>query len=294
MSASEELSFKIGLFDKDFLLFTGVPSHRLEEEVVKKITKCKGEYLPEQKAFKIPHGELCNLLDECFDYFTEESLLEIAALLDKSGADASTKERVREKSVSKSHHRHAKEKPKEEKMKRIEEEKPKRVEEEKPKRVEEDRLKRMEEDRLKRMEAEKPKRVDEDKLKWMEADRKRREAERKNKELEERLMEFQRRRENERRELIREQDRRMEEERRREEQDGSRLKASPSRFRAPESMFQAKESVFQAKGVRKVNFDSGDDEFRREVLGMMNHLRAGMVEMKSNMSRLEQMISKKF
>jgi hypothetical protein len=73
----------------------------MEDEVVERITKCKGEYLPNKKGFLIPKDELCNLIDECFDYFTQESLLSISTLLENNGADHATKERVREKSVSK-------------------------------------------------------------------------------------------------------------------------------------------------------------------------------------------------
>jgi len=98
---SEELSFTIDLHDKDFILYTGVSARRMEDEVVERITKCKGEYLPNKKGFLIPKDELCNLIDECFDYFTQESLLSISTLLENNGADHATKERVREKSVSK-------------------------------------------------------------------------------------------------------------------------------------------------------------------------------------------------
>lgn len=136
---SEELSFTIDLHDKDFILYTGVSARRMDDEVVEKITKCKGEYLPGKKGFLIPKDELCNLIDECFDYFTQESLLNISTLLENNGADTATKERVREKSVSKNKARSkpAKEDPKEERVKeeRVKEE---RVKEE---RVKEDRVK---------------------------------------------------------------------------------------------------------------------------------------------------------
>ena len=156
---SEELSFTIDLHDKDFILYTGVSARRMEDEVVERITKCKGEYLPNKKGFLIPKDELCNLIDECFDYFTQESLLNISTLLENNGADHATKERVREKSVSKNKARskpqkeEAKEdRPKEDRTKedRTKEDRPK---EDRPKedRTKEDRVKedRVKEDRAK-------------------------------------------------------------------------------------------------------------------------------------------------
>ena len=126
---SEELSFTIDLYDKDFILYTGVSARRMEDEVVEKITKCKGEYLPSKKGFLVPKDELCNLIDECFDYFTQESLLNISNLLENNGADHVTKERVREKSVSKAkvkakglNQRPTKDDAKEERLKEVKEE----------------------------------------------------------------------------------------------------------------------------------------------------------------------------
>ena len=253
MSASEEPSFTVDLHGNDFMLHTGVASHRLEDEVVQKITKCKGEYIPSSKGFVIPHGELCNLLDECFDYFSEESLLSIASMVENTAVDQSTKERVREKSASKS---------------------------KAPK-----------------------KKKDEAKLDVIREDDK--PSKSKTRDLEEKLIALEKEREAGRR-AVREDDRRAvrdddrraarEEEKRRQErlgslQEQSRFKASPPRFRAPEPLFPSHAS---SRLKKSVNFDSQNDGLRREVMDMMSSLRTSVSDIKVNMTRLEQLISRNF
>ena len=109
--STETPEFTVEWNDKtqDFLLSVGIPVTKLSDEIIEKITMCKGEYIPHKKKFLIPHAKLCILLDECFDYFSEESLVHIAKLLDKSNSDANgirlkehTEEKIREKSVRKS------------------------------------------------------------------------------------------------------------------------------------------------------------------------------------------------
>jgi hypothetical protein len=102
----------------DLQLHTG--EAKLEKEVQDKIAKCNGEYLRDRKSFRIPKEDLCLLLDECFDYFSEESLMNIAALLDSSKADERVVREVRERSVSKSKQQKPLE-PARKKMKPIEE-----------------------------------------------------------------------------------------------------------------------------------------------------------------------------
>lgn len=256
MSASEEPSFTVDLHGNDFMLHTGVASHRLEDEVVKKITKCKGEYIPSSKGFVIPHGELCNLLDECFDYFSEESLLSIASMVENTAVDQSTKERVREKSASKS--KAPKKKREEAKLDIIREE-------------------------------DKP-------------------SKSKTRDLEEKLIALEKEREATRR-VARDDDRRAardderraarEEEKRRQErlgslQEQSRFKASPVRFRAPEPLFPSHASHASSRLKKSVNFDSQNDGLRREVMDMMSSLRTSVSDIKVNMTRLEQLISRNF
>jgi hypothetical protein len=111
MSAEATPNFTVEWNEKsqDFLLSVGMPVTKLSDEIIEQITTCKGEYLPHKKMFLIPHAKLCTLLDECFDYFSEDSLVHIAKMLDKSNANKEelkmkevAEEKVREKSVSKS------------------------------------------------------------------------------------------------------------------------------------------------------------------------------------------------
>jgi len=102
----------------DFQLHAG--DSKLEKEIQDKIAKCNGEYLRDRKSFRIPKDNLCELLDECFDYFSEESLMNIAALLDSTKADERVVREVRERSISKSKQQKPLE-PARKKMKPIEE-----------------------------------------------------------------------------------------------------------------------------------------------------------------------------
>ena len=267
MSASEEPSFTVELHGNDFMLHTGVASHRLEDEVVQKITKCKGEYIPSSKGFVIPHGELCNLLDECFDYFSEESLLSIASMVENTAVDQSTKERVREKSASKS--KAPKKKKDEAKLDVIrEDDKPSKSKT----RDLEEKLIALEKER----EAGRRAVRDDDRRAVRDDDRRVRDDDRR---------------------AVRDDDRRVrEEEKRRQErlgslQEQSRFKASPPRFRAPEPLFPSHAS---SRLKKSVNFDSQNDGLRREVMDMMSSLRTSVSDIKVNMTRLEQLISRNF
>jgi hypothetical protein len=297
MSSSEEPSFTVELHGSDFILHTGVPSHRLSEEIVKKITKCKGEYDPSDKGFVVPHGELCNLLDECFDYFTEESLLSIASLVDGSTADQNTKDRVREKSVSKS--RASKKKKEESKLDVISEEKPKgktrESEEEKPKGKTRESEEEKPKGKTRESEEEKPRSKTRDLEEKLVALEKQREDE-KRREIERRLLREEERRrveKEEERRLVREEERRREIERRLLREEQGRFKASPVRFRAPEPLFPSSGSS-NSRVKKSVNFESGNEELRREVIGMMSSLRTSVSDIKVNMARLEQLIARNF
>ena len=127
--------FTMTLHDKtnDFLLNTGIPSTKMDDELLDKINKCNCEYLPHKKSFRVPKDDLCTLLDECFDYFSEDSLINIAKLLDNAKADEKIVKEVREKSVSKSKQQKpldhsSKSKKKEEKLKPIDEKSPQKNE----------------------------------------------------------------------------------------------------------------------------------------------------------------------
>lgn len=103
-SSESPVNFTVDLFEKtkDFSLRTGILAAKMSDEMIDKIVKGGGEYHPSKKTWVVPHSKLCDLLDECFDYFTEESLVNISKLLDKANVDKEIKDKVREKSVSKS------------------------------------------------------------------------------------------------------------------------------------------------------------------------------------------------
>lgn len=98
------INFTVDLNEKskDFILNTGIPAAKMNDEMIDKITKAGGEYQPQKKNWVVPYNKLCDLLDECFDYFTEDSLVNISKLLDKANVEKEIKDKVREKSVSKS------------------------------------------------------------------------------------------------------------------------------------------------------------------------------------------------
>jgi hypothetical protein len=289
MSSSEDLCFTIDLHGKDFILNTGVPSHKLDDSVVDKITKCKGEYSPERKGFIIPIGELCNLLDECFDYFTEESLVHISDLLEKNGADVATKERVREKSVSKNKSKKKLELPA---VTREDIEKHNRKEEERLSKKEEERLSKKEEDRLSKKEEERQKSKKDD------------EHRHHRREEMERLSRIE---EEKRRHRVREEENAFDFFKNSPYSRGvsrsgspSRLKSgSPSRFRLLDETARHAfdDTLRREERVKKsVNFDPPvrvrDDDTRREIFGAVSQLKLSVSEITNRMSRLEQMVSK--
>jgi hypothetical protein len=102
-SSENPVNFTVDLFEKtkDFALHTGIPASKMSDEMIEKISKGGAEYHPSKKTWVIPHAKLCDVLDECFDYFTEESLVNISKLLDKANVDKEIKDKVREKSVNK-------------------------------------------------------------------------------------------------------------------------------------------------------------------------------------------------
>lgn len=91
------LDFKIKKKGHEFLLDTGLSMSRLMDY------KQEYEYLNSferrDECFVIPRSKLCDVLDKCFDHFTEESLMEITKLLDKN--DEVIREKITEHSVSK-------------------------------------------------------------------------------------------------------------------------------------------------------------------------------------------------
>jgi len=92
------LDFQVKKRGHEFLLDTGLSLSRLMEY------KSDYEYLTttferQEEYFVIPRSKLCDLLDRCFDHFTEESLMSITRLLDKN--DEVIRDKITEHSVSK-------------------------------------------------------------------------------------------------------------------------------------------------------------------------------------------------
>ena len=92
------LDFQIKKKGYEFLLDTGLSLPRLFEhrdayDYLTSGFENKDEY------FVIPRSKLCDLLDRCFEHFTEDSLMAITKLLDKS--DEVIRDKITEHSVSK-------------------------------------------------------------------------------------------------------------------------------------------------------------------------------------------------
>ena len=92
------LDFKVSKRGSDFLLYTGISLSVLQnyENEFRCLTSFKHD---SDDLFIIPRNKLVEVLDVCFDHFTEDSLLSITKLLDKN--DAEMKERIVERSASK-------------------------------------------------------------------------------------------------------------------------------------------------------------------------------------------------
>ena len=86
---------------QDFILTTGVSREVLQEKY-NTDARILSEYQNNGEEFLIPRTKLCDILDLCFDHFTEESLLAITKLLNRD-TDTELREQVRDRSVSKRH-----------------------------------------------------------------------------------------------------------------------------------------------------------------------------------------------
>jgi len=88
--------------NQDFILETGVSYEELHSNFPNE-TKILSTFQISTtgREFLIPRLELCEVLDSCFDHFTEESLVAITKLLSKDSADTELRNQVRERSMSK-------------------------------------------------------------------------------------------------------------------------------------------------------------------------------------------------
>ena len=92
------LDFQVKKNGYEFLLDTGLSLSRLSTEYNDVYDYLNG-FVIKGDYFVIPRSKLCDLLDRCFDHFTEESLMSITKLLDKS--DEVIRDKITEHSVSK-------------------------------------------------------------------------------------------------------------------------------------------------------------------------------------------------
>ena len=92
------LDFTVKRRGHDFLLNTGITDTVLKESYKKEFDFLS--FFPKHNEFYvISRSMLCNVLDTCFDHFTESTLLNIAKLLDKN--DDVIRDKIHEHSVSK-------------------------------------------------------------------------------------------------------------------------------------------------------------------------------------------------
>jgi hypothetical protein len=192
-----------------FILHTGVALDDLEKH-----TKDEFDYLIDfykSNEFYIPRHKLCELLDKCFDHFSEDSLIHITKLLNQP-SETLLKNEVMTRSVSK------RSKPKDPYAKKREEEARKKEEE----RQERERIERERE--RERIERERQQQEDDrrERERLEEAKREREDRERREREAKER--EDRERRERERAVVRREQDEDRELSRMRKEKERDRVK----------------------------------------------------------------------
>ena len=92
------LDFQVKRRGSEFIIVTGISYTKLAMDYPQ-----ESSYLTtfnrEGDDFVVPRHQLCNVLDRCFDHFTEESLVHITKLLDKN--EEAMRERIHEQSVSK-------------------------------------------------------------------------------------------------------------------------------------------------------------------------------------------------
>jgi flagellar biosynthesis GTPase FlhF len=95
------MNFQMKKRGHDFILTTGVSSDVLQKNYTTD-ARILSEYQNNGEEFLIPRAKLCDILDLCFDHFTEESLLAITKLLNRD-TDTELREQVKDRSVSKRH-----------------------------------------------------------------------------------------------------------------------------------------------------------------------------------------------
>ena len=93
------MNFQIIKKGSDFVLQTGVTLAFLKDNFQSE-TRYLSSFENNGTDFLIPRMKLCDVLDNCFDHFTEESLVSITKLLNKD-TESGLRDQIREKSISK-------------------------------------------------------------------------------------------------------------------------------------------------------------------------------------------------
>ena len=91
------LDFQVEKRKNNFVILTGLPIHSFTNDYPAEATFLSA--FLEGDEYIVPRHQLCNVLDRCFDHFTEDSLIHITKLLDKN--DDELRDRIQEQSVSK-------------------------------------------------------------------------------------------------------------------------------------------------------------------------------------------------
>ena len=90
------LDFQVEKRKNNFVIITGLPMDEFASVYPSEATYLSTFLINDE--YVVPKNQLCNVLDKCFDHFTEEGLIHITKLLDKND---DIRERIHEQSVSK-------------------------------------------------------------------------------------------------------------------------------------------------------------------------------------------------
>ena len=90
------LDFQVEKRKNNFVINTGLPFHEFNSNYPSESSYLSAFLVNDE--YVVPKHQLCNVLDRCFDHFTEEGLIHITKLLDKND---DMRERIHEQSVSK-------------------------------------------------------------------------------------------------------------------------------------------------------------------------------------------------
>jgi len=168
------LNFIIKKKNQDnFTLDIGIPLHKLENEYKKEYFYLK-QFLNDEGDFYFHRNNLCDVLDNCFDHFTEETLINLTKVLNQP-SETTIKHQIIEKSVSKRPKHQEREKQEKQREKQRQEEEQRRREQEEQRRREQEEQRRREQEEQRRQEEEQRRREEEEQRRREEEEQRRRE-----------------------------------------------------------------------------------------------------------------------